>query len=162
MSSPFDPNNQNNEQPQSGYAGYSGYGQQQNYSGYQDPNQGFQQPFPAAPEANKAEANTANGFMSALFDFSFTQFVTIKFAKIIYIILMVIFALTWLAWILSSFAAFSESAGLGIGMLLLTIIGGGIFFIVSLVYSRVMLEFVISMIRTAQNTGELVEESRKA
>ena len=38
---------------------------------------------------------TADGFFSALFDFSFSQYITLKFARVIYLISAVFIGLCW-------------------------------------------------------------------
>uniref|UniRef100_UPI00358DB92F DUF4282 domain-containing protein n=1 Tax=Corynebacterium cystitidis TaxID=35757 RepID=UPI00358DB92F len=96
-----------------------------------------------------------------MFDFSFTQFVTIKFVKIIYIIFIIMHAFLWLFMILAGLAGFADSFGLGLLGLLGGIIFGGILFIIGVIGARVALEFYVSMVRTAQNTGELVEQNKK-
>ncbi len=101
------------------------------------------------------------GFFKALFDFSFTEFVTSKIIKLLYglsIIFSVISALILL--ILLLLAGFKESAGLGI---LALIIGAPLCFLIFLVmviYSRVVLEIIIVIFRIAEHTGELAKQVR--
>lgn len=97
----------------------------------------------------------AKGFFGALFDFSFQSYVTLKFAKLIYIILMVLIAL-WLifGWLITSIMMIGEAPLIGLPLLLL----GWIPAVVMLVLARVSLEFYIAMIRTAQNTAGTRQE----
>jgi hypothetical protein len=110
---------------------------------YPDPN--------AAPYASQGHYPTGNavesrGFFGSLFDLSFTSFVTIKFAKVIYILLMVFITLGWLFWI---FAGFTDSAVTGMLFLLFGWIPG----LITLILARVSMEFYIAMVRTSQNTA---------
>lgn len=112
------------------------------------PSGGQQPPRGYLPTVNAVEAK---GFFGALFDFSFTSFVTVKFAKIIYIILIALVALGWLAYV---FTGFAFEPGLGLAALLLGWIPG----FICLVLVRVMIEFYIAMVRTSQNTAATVAE----
>lgn len=109
---------------------------------------GHQPPRGYGPTVNTVEAK---GFFGALFDFSFTSFVTIKFAKIIYIILIALVVLGWLSYVVTGFAF---DPGLGLAALLLGWIPG----FIALVLVRVMIEFYIAMVRTSQNTAATVAE----
>ena len=104
---------------------------------YAVPPQGASQQRPAGSDAK--------GFFSALFDFSFSSFVTIKFASFIYVLLMVVIGVSWLFFTVSGFTR-DPLVGL------LFLIGGAIVALVYIVLVRVGLEFYIAMIRTAQNT----------
>ncbi|MGO1182226.1 MAG: DUF4282 domain-containing protein [Micrococcaceae bacterium] len=97
----------------------------------------------------------AKGFFGALFDFSFQSYVTVKFAKLIYILLLLFIAL-WLVfgWLLTSILLIGQEPLAGIFLLLL----GWIPAVVMLVLARVSLEFYIAMIRTAQNTAGTRQE----
>jgi hypothetical protein len=89
------------------------------------------------------------GFMTALFDFSFTAFVTPKIIKILYVLATILVSLWTLVLIL---AAFNESSGFGVLML---VIGGPLFFLLAIVYARVFLELVIVFFRINGNVQEL-------
>lgn len=126
----------------SGYGQSGGYGQGGSHvqgGGYGPPPQ---QPW-GAPERS-----ADSGFISALFDLSFNKFVTLTFAKVIYVIAIVLVALFYIIAVL---VGFSESAGIGVFFLLL----GWIPALFYIVIARVSLEFAVAMIRTAQNTSKL-------
>jgi hypothetical protein len=159
------------------HPGYSNYGSgQQDYSDSQQPYGAAHQSYgtgqtgygPAsaypsygAPAADPAD-NTrgqGKGFFSALFDFSFDNFVAVKFARVIYIIAVILAAATLLfGWLLPSLAMFGESFFGGIALLLFAWIPVGLIALVQLVFIRVFLEFVISSVKTAENTSKLVEQ----
>ena len=102
-----------------------------------------------------------------MFDFSFRNFVTLSFAKVIFIVAIVIACLWWLFAIISGFGMgelsgafnpYGSSSGtvlFGIMALLFGWIPPAIF----LVLVRLGLEFSVATIRTAQNTSQLVERA---
>lgn len=87
--------------------------------------------------------------MLALFDLSFKKFVSPTIAKIVYILVMIGIAVGYLGMVI---AAFNEDTAVGFVVLFL----GPLFALVYLCVFRVMLEALIAMIMTAQNTGELL------
>ncbi|WOF23621.1 DUF4282 domain-containing protein [Microbacterium betulae] len=98
---------------------------------------------PTPPWSTPQQAGEdASGFFRALFDFSFSQFVTLKFAKFIYALLIVLLALGYLVAVISAFAAEPVA---GIFVLLL----GWLVPLVSLIFYRMAIEFVVATIRTA-------------
>lgn len=90
-----------------------------------------------------------SNFFSSLFDLSFTNFITTKLVKIMYIISIVFSAIIAL---MITAAAFSE--GFLAGLLTLLILAPIIFFI-NVIFSRLWLELVIVIFRIAENTGKL-------
>jgi hypothetical protein len=103
---------------------------------------------PYSQQGHRPTQNTveSRGFFASLFDLSFTSFVTIKFAKVIYIVLMAFIALGYVFWV---FAGFADSALAGMLFLLLGWIPG----LITLILARVTMEFYIAMVRTSQNTA---------
>ncbi|MFJ2619058.1 DUF4282 domain-containing protein [Glutamicibacter sp. NPDC087344] len=88
--------------------------------------------------------------MKALFDFDFRKFVTPSIIKIVYILIMVLLAVSYLAIVIGSFRA-----NVGLGFLVLIVLGP-LFCLIYLVLARAGLESLIAQIRTAENTAELV------
>ncbi len=107
------------------------------------------------PSTNAVEAK---GFFAGLFDFSFQSFVTLKFAKLIYIIMMVVIGLWALfGWLIGSIVLMTQEPLVGLLGLLL----GWIPMLLVLILARITLEFYVAMARTAQNTaGTRVELER--
>ena len=91
----------------------------------------------------------AKGFMAALFDYSFSSFVTPKIIKILYVLATIVISLWTLALVLAAFNA-SSAAGL-----LVLIIVAPLFFLVSMIYARVLLEIVIVFFRINGNVQEI-------
>jgi len=84
------------------------------------------------------------GFFGSLFDFSFEHFVTPMLVKAVYIVAIVALGLGWLIWVAASF---SQSAGLGIAVLLL----GPILIFLYLCLIRMTLEFYLAITRMSQD-----------
>lgn len=95
-----------------------------------------------------------SGFFSSLFDMSFTSLITTRIIKVLYVLAMIVIGLYALGFII---AGFSNSAGLGLAILL---IGAPIFTIISLVYTRVLLEVFIALFRIMENSSELVTRAK--
>ena len=92
-------------------------------------------------------------FLSALFDFSFSEFVTTKIIKILYGILI---ALAVVAAFVAIIAGFIDSAWQGILMLILS----PFLFLLYVIMARVWLELVIVIFRIAENVGEIAERKK--
>ncbi|GAB3848580.1 DUF4282 domain-containing protein [Nesterenkonia populi] len=111
------------------------------------------------PRKNQTEGR---GFFSALFDLSFKSFVAVKFASFIYVLLMIAIVIGWLitmiGTLITTVAAASENGFVAFLLFLAGVVGGTIWAFVQLIILRVVLEFMIAAIRTAQNTGAAVEE----
>ena len=117
-----------------------------------------------SPSARPDVAGQSRSFISALFDFSFSQFITLGFAKLIYIVAVVATAVLMFFTVIGVFATvFSGSVGIVEGIfvfifgLFAAIVGGAI----NLIVVRLVLELAVSIIRLAQNSTEIKEELRR-
>ncbi len=90
-------------------------------------------------------------FFSALFDFSFREFITPKIVSVIFILLTVMAAIS----ALGTFVALLAGPGFFIA-----IIGAPIVFIISVILNRVGLEIAVALFRIAQNTSEIARNTR--
>ena len=89
-------------------------------------------------------------FFKALFDFSFSEFVTTKIIKILYVITIIIAALVWLGFMVAMFS--SRSSGWGVlGGLIIAPIG----FVVQVIFIRVGYEILIVVFGIAENTRDM-------
>lgn len=153
------------QQPGYGQYGYGDQSQQSQYGAYSDPSQqqnqygqyGAYQQY-QQPQQNQT-VQDSKGFFGALFDFNFDNFVSVKYAKFIYILAIILAGLALLlGWLFPAIAMFSESAGLGLTMLLLGWIPIAVIALFQLIFIRMFLEFVIASVKTADNTSRLVEK----
>ena len=128
--------------------GQTGYGPTAGYPSYGAP----------APSPAESTSGQGKGFFSALFDLSFDNFVAVKFARVIYLIAVILAAATLIfGWLLPALVMFGESFFGGLALLLVGWLPVGLIALVQLVFIRVFLEFVISSVKTAENTSKLVE-----
>jgi Domain of unknown function (DUF4282) len=91
----------------------------------------------------------ANGFFAALFDYSFSSFVTPRLIKILYVLATILISLWTLFLVL---AGFKGSSGLGVVML---VIVAPLFFVISMIWARVVLELVIVFFRINTNVQDI-------
>ncbi len=94
------------------------------------------------------------GLIASLFDLSFTEFVTTRVIKVLYILAIVISAIVALILLISGIAK-------GGGMAFLAIIVSPIVFFLYVLMARIWLEVIIVLFRIAENTGRLVEQCKK-
>jgi hypothetical protein len=95
------------------------------------------------------------GFFRSLFDNSFESFVTVKIAKVVYTIALVLIILSALVTVAGGLTlAFDEfQSGTGIALLLF----GPLFWLVILIIVRLWLENSIALIKVAENTAKRPE-----
>ena len=98
-----------------------------------------------------SRAADTRGFLSALFDFSFTSFVTTKIIRVLYILIMIVVVLAALVY---TIIAFRLSARFG---LLTLIIGDPLFIIIVMAFWRLVLESFVVIFRIAEDTREIRE-----
>lgn len=91
----------------------------------------------------------AKGFFSSLFDYSFSSFITPRLIKVLYVLMTISVALWTLLVIL---VAFKASAALGI---LALVIGGPIFFVITMIYVRVGLELIMAFFHIHGDVEEI-------
>ncbi|GAA0902785.1 DUF4282 domain-containing protein [Pseudonocardia zijingensis] len=127
----------------------SGFGQQQQsppaWGGYPPPGQqqpGAYGPPPGQPGAQQ-QGQGSNPF-AALFDFEFKSFATPAVVKILYIVGMVLLGLVYIGVLISGFVQ-------GVGVGLVTLIGGGIALLFYLIFFRVTLEFFYAVVRMSED-----------
>jgi hypothetical protein len=96
------------------------------------------------------------GFLSSLFDVSFSNLITTRVIKVIYILSMILIGLTALAFVA---AAFSNSVAAGLFTLLILAPLSALLY---LIYVRVILEVIICVFRITETNTELVALQRAA
>ncbi len=115
-------------------------------------------PPPGAPSMGpqpmaRPQAADARGFLGALFDFSFTSFVTTKIIKVLYVLILVLVSISALVF---TIAAFRLSAAFG---LLTLVIGDPLFILIVMAFWRLVLESFAVRFRIAEDVRELRERS---
>jgi len=97
-------------------------------------------------------ATEGAGFFTALFDFSFTNFVTPILVRFVYLLATVALVVGWLVFL---FAGFANSVGAGLVALVL----GPIFVIIYLAVIRMTLEFYLSVVRMSQDIHQRLPQA---
>lgn len=93
------------------------------------------------------------GFLGSLFDFTFTEFVTTRIIKLLYVVVILFAALGALGILVSGL----DSIATGIGALLVS----PLIFLLVVLLGRIWLELIIVTFRIAENTGRLVDLARE-
>lgn len=94
----------------------------------------------------------AKGFFAALFDFSFTSFITLRFLKVIYAILVTLILLGGLFFLIG---ALTQGAGAAI----LGLIAVPVVTLLYLVIARIYMELVALFFRIGENTSIMARAS---
>lgn len=95
------------------------------------------------------------GFFGALFDLSFSDFVTTKVIKFLYVLLLVFIAIGYLVLIVTGFAR-------GFGTGLLYIVGGALAALLYVILARIAMETTIVLFRIADHAAEIARQGRGA
>jgi Domain of unknown function (DUF4282) len=98
-------------------------------------------------------AADARGFLSALFDFSFTSFVTTKIIKVLYVLILVLAVISALIY---TIVAFRVSATFGF---LTLIIGDPLFILIVMAFWRLVLESFAVRFRIAEDVRAMRERA---
>jgi len=99
--------------------------------------------------------NQAASFLDALFDFSFTTFVTSKLVKVLYALSVIGAGLLALVLVMMGFEI-SQS----VGIITLLIVAPLVFFLI-VIYVRVLLEVMIVVFRIAEHLAQIAEKISK-
>ena len=112
-------------------------------------------PAAAVRDFAPGEAADARGFLSALFDFGFTSFVTPKVIKVLYTLIMIAAVVSALVFTIIVFRA---STAFGIVTLLLA---DPLFILIVMAIYRMVLEFFVVAFRAAEDIRVLRERSER-
>lgn len=102
------------------------------------------------PSVSSAEAG---GFLAALFDLSFTNFITTKLIKVLYVLGILGAAL----WALTMAGTGLAQRGVGLVLVVLS----PILFLVGVIYMRVMMELIMVLFRSAEHLAEIAQQGRR-
>lgn len=90
---------------------------------------------------------------SAIFDFSFTEFISIDLIRVLYVFAFIVAGLTMVGTIL---AGFSNSFMWGLGSIIMAPV---VFFIIVFI-ARISLEMLVVLFRIAENTQETADNTK--
>ena len=104
----------------------------------------YEQARPTPYGEGPAQKTDAAGFLRALFDFSFSTFITPKVVRFVYVLATALLVLIWLVWLV---AAFDSAAGYGLFVLVI----GPIVMLLYLAIIRMTLEFYLAITRMSED-----------
>jgi len=90
------------------------------------------------------------GFFGGLFDLSFSEFITTRIIKVLFVLAIVLSGCGALGILFSGLAR-------GVGTGVLSLVLAPVAFILYVLGARIWLEIIIVLFRIAENTGKLVE-----
>ncbi|MCC5808411.1 MAG: DUF4282 domain-containing protein [Opitutales bacterium] len=99
-------------------------------------------------------AKDPRGFFEALFDLSFSRFITTQMIRLLFILGLVVIAVSYVSAVVAAFAAHVST-----GLLVMFILGPVMAF-VQIVFLRVALELVIVAFRTMEAAREIARNTR--
>ena len=100
-------------------------------------------------------AQHATGFLSSLFDLSFSSFITPKLIKVLFVISLLLAGFGALALVASGFIQ-----GALTGILMLVIVAP-LVFLFYVIYARVMMEVLIVIFRSSEYLAEIAKQGRR-
>jgi len=104
--------------------------------------------------ASPDELLQGKGFFPSLFDFSFRSFITLRFIKVLYIVIIVLAGIV-------AFIFFAAAVASGnVGQMILGLLFAGVFFFFYVILARLALELLVVIFRIGENTSILVEQSK--
>jgi hypothetical protein len=110
---------------------------------------GYAPPPPAAYAPLAQAGADSRGFLSALFDFSFTSYVTPKVVRVLYILIVAVLSLGAFLTIVATFFTAGPLAGI------LALIIVPLFYLLALAFYRISLEFFAVIFRVAEDIRAL-------
>lgn len=96
------------------------------------------------PDPFRDPAGASRGFFAALFDFRFTSFVTPTIVKVVYVLVTILIALSYLGFLVSSLRA-------GVLTFLFVLVAGAVGALVYLALARITLEFMYAIVRMSED-----------
>ena len=100
---------------------------------------------------SSASSLEAKGLFSGLFDFSFTTFITLKFLRVIYILLLVLILVAGFGFLVSSLSEGGTAAVVGIILVPLVTL-------LYVIFARIYMELIALFFRIGENTTLLVQQ----
>lgn len=100
----------------------------------------------------------SDNFITALFDLSFSRFITTKLVKLLYVIMLVVIALGLVGGVISGLITLFSRDGVlpGLGLICLS----PLLAVIYVILARMWMELVIVLFRIAENTTEIVQQGR--
>ena len=94
-------------------------------------------------------------FLAALFDTTFTEFITIRWIKVIFIVFLVFAAIPLLGGCLFSLVLIKAGGFMGFIEALFLLAALGVVFLIDVIVARLFLELVVVLFRIEEHTKKL-------
>jgi hypothetical protein len=98
--------------------------------------------------------SSGKGFLNNLFDFSFSEFVSVDLIRVLYVISIVLAVVAAIAGVV---AMFSNSLAVGVGALILS----PVILFLYILFARVLMEIFIVIFMIAEHVNEIAENTKK-
>lgn len=100
----------------------------------------------------------ASSFLAGLKDWNFRRFVAVDFAKVVYMLCIVLGLLAWgMGGLVFLFMIGAQGDLVGFGALLAVLVFGAVLFFLFVIAVRLLIEFIVATIRTSQNSAKILE-----
>lgn len=94
--------------------------------------------------------NQQDGFFGSLFDFTFSEFITTRLIRVIYVLGLIVVGI-------GTLAILSEGFDLGFLTGMLSVVLAALVFLLGAMYLRVVLEIMIVVFRIAENVAKIAD-----
>ena len=98
------------------------------------------------------------GFFGALFDMSFSDFITTKLVKVLYVLLLCLIGIALVAGVLSGLSTMSRGGGFLAGFVMVIVVP--VLALMLVIGARMWMETIIVLFRIAENTTEIARSSK--
>jgi len=109
--------------------------------------------------------DVGRGFFAALFDLSFTTFITRRLASVFYVVGLIAIAIAFIVYfvtgLVNGVSALFFNVGAGVSLLIATLIIVPIATFLAIVVLRFVIEAVVALIAIAENTERTAENTRR-
>jgi hypothetical protein len=98
------------------------------------------------------------GFFSALFDMSFSEFITTKLIKVLYVLILSLIGIGLVVGVLSGLATMIRRGGFVVGLAMVIVVP--VMALILVIGARMWMETIIVLFRIAENTTEIADNSK--
>jgi len=98
------------------------------------------------------------GFFGALFDISFSEFITTKLIKVLYVLLLCLIGIGLVVGVLSGLSTMFRRGGFLAGLVMVIVVP--VLALIFVIGARMWMETIIVLFRIAENTTEIADSSK--
>ena len=104
------------------------------------------------------EYDTPNGFLTALFDLTFSRFVTSKLIPLLYVLALILIGLGLVTGVLSGFVKLLDG---DLFTAVMAVVITPLMALIAVVVTRVYLELIVVLFKIAENTREMAQAQKQ-